>query len=557
MFDTAYFNASPFGPDDPTAQTSKLISGSWYLQGDDLSQNNPWLTQNASTEQLFYDEGGTSTGIKNNQAYSDLSGSNSPYLSGDVYTFGDGRAVPTEFLYGYNKFGIGSGNRNTLYQMVNWDQYKDIPGIVSPDKFAGDAFLQHWNTNQHGYTDDESSSGSNVLKNIANQFLNQDYFKNLRNGSAVDITQAPGWEQFAQSDAQRMGTAKAATQAMNTGSGAIISPGLQNFIQSSVMAWLGTGGWGTIGDAVGAAGSTGGSSAAATSGGTTMGEDVWGEFANYDGGGGDFGFTGVNELEAYDWGSQGYMGGNSPYLGSSPYDASGNWAGMNTGGNWQQVLQQGMRMVNQMQGSGGGNQGNGGYSLPLGQLLGGLMGLYGARQQSNTSRELMDRAAGAADPFASQRGFYADRLRQSYEDPNQIWDSPAWQTLRQKMLRESTAKDAAAGRLTDFGPRDQRVAESFMGDYLPKYQAGLMQPSGASGNPAAVAQALMAMSGQVGQGQANQSNALGYLLNNLLTGNQPSAVDRIFGGAQAMNDSLFDSLWKWYNRDSSLDNTYL
>jgi hypothetical protein len=162
----------------------------------------------------------------------------------------------------------------------------------------------------------------------------------------------------------------------------------------------------------------------------------------------------------------------------------------------------------------------------------------------------MDRAAGVADPFGPQRGFYADRLRQSYENPQQIWDSPGWQGLRERMLRESTAKDAAAGRLTDFGNRDQMVAERFLGDYLPKYQQGLVQPSGASGNPAAVAQALMGMSGQTLGAQGNQSNALGYLLNNLFTGNQPNTVDRVFGGAQ-QNDGLFDALWKWYNKGSN------
>jgi CII-binding regulator of phage lambda lysogenization HflD len=55
------------------------------------------------------------------------------------------------------------------------------------------------------------------------------------------------------------------------------------------------------------------------------------------------------------------------------------------------------------------------------------------------------------------------------------------------------------------------------------------------------------MAGGVAGAQGQQSNALGYLLNSLFTGNQPSTIDRIFGGAPAQNDNLFQQLWKMMN----------
>jgi hypothetical protein len=159
----------------------------------------------------------------------------------------------------------------------------------------------------------------------------------------------------------------------------------------------------------------------------------------------------------------------------------------------------------------------------------------------------MNRASGSADPFASQRGIYQDQLRQSYQDPTKIWDSPAWQSLRKRMLEDSTAKDAAAGRLTDFGNRDERVGSYFMGEYLPKLQQSLQMPAGANSNPSAPGNIISQMAGGVAGAQGQQSNALGYLLNSLFTGNQPSTIDRIFGGAPAQNDNLFQQLWKMMN----------
>lgn len=266
-------------------------------------------------------------------------------------------------------------------------------------------------------------------------------------------------------------------------------------------------------------------------------------------------------LETYDWGGgDGWAGGgNTGYMGSSPYDPSGSWAGMGGGNGGMSMANNAMKMWGNMQG-GGGPQGqgqSGGYQLPIGALLQGLMGLYGARQQQNASQGLMDRAAGAADPFGPQRGFYADQLKQSYSNPQGVWDSPAWQSLRKRMLEDSTAKDSAAGRLTDFGNRDERLASYFMGDYLPKFQQGLQNPSGAATNPAAVAQALTAMSGQTLGAQAGQSNALGYLLNSLFSGQQPSTMDRIFGGAPAKNDGMFDMLWKMFNSGQPQNTNYV
>lgn len=593
MFDYGYFGTSPFGQGDLTANSGKLISGGdWYSTSDQLNQDNPWLISDAQSQGYTMGEYGMEQQTRDNKSFNDMLGSKQSWYSGDIYQFGNGNAVPVEFLYGYDKFGIGKNYRNELYNMVNWDQYKGVQGIKTPDDIAAELWGQHYQENKHGYTDDSSSSGTSVLSKIANAFMNQDYFKNQRNGQELDITQNPNWANFAQRDADVMGTAMANTQHMNAGSGAIISRGAQQFIQMAIMAYLGTGGWGELAGAAGAgegAAATGAaegataSEAGATYGGQGM--DEWGtalEGYDYGGAASDWGagdYSGWGEgaggatstdwsvpaeqysssgLEANDWGGAAGTGmgggGNTGLWGSTPYDAAGNWAGTG-GGGWQQLLQQAMRAQGQMnqpsRGGGGAPQQSGNYQLPLGQLLAGLLGAYGNNRAVGQQRDLMNQAAGAADPFASQRGFYQDQLRASYQDPTQLWNSPAWQTLRQQMLQDSTAKDAASGRLTDFGNRDQRVAASFMGEYLPRMQQGLMAPSGANSNPAAVGNIMAQLGPQGIQAGNNQIGSLGSLLNILINGQQPSTLDKAFGGAPAQNDNLFTQLWNMINSGKS------
>lgn len=574
MFETGYFDVSPFGQGDITANSSKLLDGKnfYYNNSQGLNQNNPWVLDQSTAQQQgqmvnYSGEQGTWQQFDPNkdwtQDYTSIGAGTNPGLSGEVFKFSDGRYVPVDFLYGYDKFGLGKQNRDTLYNMVGWDQWKGVSGIKSPDEIASELWLQHYNTNKHGYTDDyESSSGATILSQVANNFMNQDYFKNQRQSpEQFDIRNAPNWDAFTQQDANMMGTAKAATQSMNKGDGAIISPGLQQFIKTSVMAWLGTGGWGTIGNAIGGAGE--GAAAASVADGTTTatasggtGMDGWADFeipAD------QFSSSG---LEQYDWGGGADFagGGNTGYLGSTPYDSAGNWAsGMGGGNNWMQMANQGMRAWNGMQGGGGAQgqgQQSGNYSMNLGGLLQGLLGMYGARQNANQMNGMMDRATQSADPFGPQRGFYADQLKQSYQNPQQMWDSPQWQSLRKRMMEDSTAKDAAGGRLTDFAHRDERLASYFMGDYLPKMQQGLQGPAGANGNPAAVAQALQAMSGNVANANAGQNNALGYLLSNLFQGQQPSTLDKVFRGAPAQNDNLFDMLFKMWGSGGSSNVPY-
>jgi hypothetical protein len=115
----------------------------------------------------------------------------------------------------------------------------------------------------------------------------------------------------------------------------------------------------------------------------------------------------------------------------------------------------------------------------------------GGKEKSKSA----DHAAQAADPFASQRGYYQDRLRSLYEDPGRITDTPGYQFTLQQGL-QGTERAASAQGLMGSGNLLASLTE---------YAAGLASQtwgqeidrlstlSGATtGSPGAAAEATMA-----------------------------------------------------------------
>ena len=117
----------------------------------------------------------------------------------------------------------------------------------------------------------------------------------------------------------------------------------------------------------------------------------------------------------------------------------------------------------------------------FGTMLKGAGSVYGMYQQQQAA-DAMAKAAAAQDPFAGQRAQYQQALSQSYTDPMAVYNSPQYQGLNAIFQKQIAARDAAAGRNSQYGARAIEQQNNFM-DYLNKYRAGLLQPSGATISP--------------------------------------------------------------------------
>ena len=279
----------------------------------------------------------------------------------------------------------------------------------------------------------------------------------------------------------------------------------------------------------------------------TDGDYGWDQFAAEDFDMGSQTDVGLLEANDYNMDPSGYAGSAS-----NAYTGGGDW------GNYLNTARQGYQAYQgTQQGRNTGiPQQQGQYQMNIPGLLAGLYGVYGARQNQQQNQQLMNQIGQGGDPFGPQRGFYQDQLRQSYQDPQQMWNSPQWQALRSQMLEESTARDAAGGRLSDFGNRDRLVAREFMGNYLPRIQQNLQGPAGAGANPGAGAALQAGMAGQMNQANRGQSASIGVLLDELFGGQQPGTVNRVQNGGPAQNNDLFQQLMQWYQNMSNGGNTY-
>lgn len=128
-------------------------------------------------------------------------------------------------------------------------------------------------------------------------------------------------------------------------------------------------------------------------------------------------------------------------------------------------------------------------------------------QNANNAKELqaaLQSASQQADPFADQRGFYKDQLRQSYSDPNFFANSPVFAGMRD--LAVNDASRVAAGRgynnssnlLHDIADRVQKQGMN----YATQFQGQTGQFAGAGVNPSYSAN-IAAQAAQQGM-QANQ-----------------------------------------------------
>jgi hypothetical protein len=147
-------------------------------------------------------------------------------------------------------------------------------------------------------------------------------------------------------------------------------------------------------------------------------------------------------------------------------------------------------------------------SSPLLQGAGALLSYFQDQNRLGTLNDTTKSAADKADPFASQRGFYQDKLKQSYMDPNFFQNDPTFSGMRNIAMNDVQKAAAARGYnnstnvLHNIGSRinDEGLK------YANLYQGQLAQNAGAGISPATGA-GIQAQGAQLASNTQNSSNA--------------------------------------------------
>lgn len=121
------------------------------------------------------------------------------------------------------------------------------------------------------------------------------------------------------------------------------------------------------------------------------------------------------------------------------------------------------------------NNGLKGLSTILGALLEGRQNTQNAKQSNN----IINQQQQSTDPFATQRPFYQQQLRQSVENP---YSSRIVSDQVEAIKHAQAIKNAAAGRRSNSATTDPEMLRA-MAEVAQKYQTSLYQPSGANFKP--------------------------------------------------------------------------
>lgn len=189
-------------------------------------------------------------------------------------------------------------------------------------------------------------------------------------------------------------------------------------------------------------------------------------------------------------------------------------------------------------------------ALNAANVVGGIRGVTGRGIGTQQGAQQAGRdAAAAADPFASQRGFYQDWLKQNFpslisNDPEQIKKDPAYQFQLDQGVKAIDNSAAAGGMLFsgNRGLEQMKFGHGLASDFTQKQfvrnnaiLSQLMGLSGANtGSPGQAAQSLLS-------GFTGATNLQGNALNQLLgTSGAGSIFDIIGGVASGAGD-----FWSW------------
>ena len=199
--------------------------------------------------------------------------------------------------------------------------------------------------------------------------------------------------------------------------------------------------------------------------------------------------------------SGGSVGGDAVSAGSSGVTVSGVGGDAVTGSS---VVGGAGGVVGTGATSAGGSAAGGATSTGGMSTTGNFLNLLNSLYQGSQAGGAASAAAGAADPFASQRGMYQTMLRQLMTDPNMIMQSPIYQTEMEAGIDAVNRTAGAKGQLTSGNRLTalQKYGSGVAADVFSKYAGLLSTLSGATtGSPAAAGQAI--------QGGASQQSGYG------------------------------------------------
>lgn len=104
------------------------------------------------------------------------------------------------------------------------------------------------------------------------------------------------------------------------------------------------------------------------------------------------------------------------------------------------------------------------------------------RRSSNNLNRIAGNLQRAGDPFASQRGQYQRLLSDTYTNPNIALGRPEIRAQLQGLENQMNARDAAAGRRSQYGDRANQLAIASSG-LLDRYRQQLAQLAGGGLSP--------------------------------------------------------------------------
>lgn len=161
------------------------------------------------------------------------------------------------------------------------------------------------------------------------------------------------------------------------------------------------------------------------------------------------------------------------------------------------------------------------------------------------------------DPTAGDYGFYQDQLQKTYTDPLGIYNSQGYQQLADLFGSQIARRDAAAGRLSQYGDRANEMQGNFL-KYLNDYRSGLNAAAGTSGSVQgnylnsllsgsanlqnANTGQLGALSGLFGQVNSGLNNLAGIITPRGTAGAGAGQAAQLASSGSALNNAALSSL---------------
>lgn len=169
---------------------------------------------------------------------------------------------------------------------------------------------------------------------------------------------------------------------------------------------------------------------------------------------------------------------------------------------------------------------SGGYQFPWANVIGAIMEYSGQSQYRDDLMGLMNRALSESDPFKAQRPRYFEPLYQAATQG--VGGTPYGEAIANSTLRKLSSTGDAGYDITGLGANTlAKNLNSASLDYVkaltPLTGASFQANTGAATN----------VGQQAAQAGMGQSGALGSAFSSIMSGNQPSSLERLFGGKQA------------------------